>query len=69
MDMTQFKINYSNSKEAEQWCMQFIGPRMYYLPKRIGGQGWTIHDHCSPKPTVAIEDDKHALMAMIKFGA
>ena len=67
--MTEFEINYFNSKDVEQWCMRYIGPRMYYLHKQIGGQGWTIKGHLSPRPKVAIEDDKHALMAMIKFGA
>ena len=67
--MTEFKINYTNAKEAEAWCMRFIGPRMYYLPRQIGGQGWMIKNQSSPIPVIAIEDNKHALMAMLKFGA
>lgn len=63
LTMTEFKI--SNLRETEDWCMRFIGPRMYYLHNKIGGQGWTIRQQQS---TVTIEDDKQALMAMLKFG-
>lgn len=67
--MTEFKVNCVNVTEVEAWCMHFIGPRLYYLPRQIGGQGWLIKRQTSPNPTVAIEDDKRALMAIIKFGA
>jgi hypothetical protein len=63
--MTEFKI--TDLRETEDWCMRFIGPRMYYLHNRIGGQGWTIKKQQS-SPTVTIEDDKQALIAMLKFG-
>ena len=62
------EFNISKPAEVEAWCLQFIGPRMYYLHNKIGGQGWTIRRQL-PLSKVAIEDDKHALMAMIKFGA
>ena len=66
--MTEFKIDYTDIREVEAWCLRFIGPRMYYLPKKIGGQGWSIVRQFSPTPTVTIENDKQALMAMLKFG-
>jgi len=67
--MTEFKINHIDTQEVEAWCMRFIGPRLYYLPKQIGGQGWMIKRQYAPAPVVAIEDDKRALMAIIRFGA
>ena len=64
--MKEFTV--SNPREVEHWCMQFVGPRMYYLHNKIGGQGWTIKQQQSMHATVKIEDDKQALLAMIKFG-
>jgi len=65
--MKEFKIN--KPQEVEAWCMRYVGPRMFYLHTQIGGQGWVIKRAPLGAPaTVAIEDDKHALMAMIKFG-
>ena len=67
MDMKEFKIKETH--EVEAWCMRYIGPRLYYLHTQIGGQGWIIKQPRSSYARVTIEDDKHALMAMIKFGA
>lgn len=64
--MKEFKI--SNPREVEAWCMRFIGPRMYYLHTQIGGEGWIIKQSKSSYAMVTIEDDKQALLAMIKFG-
>lgn len=64
--MKEFTIN--NPKEVEAWCMRFIGPRSYYLHNRLGGEGWTIKQHQSIYASVKIEDDKQALLSMIKFG-
>jgi len=59
----------SDYHQVEAWCMRYIGPRMYYLHNRIGGQGWTIKRATLGGPaTIAIEDKHHALMAMLKFG-
>jgi hypothetical protein len=64
--MKEFKIK--DQRGVEAWCMQFIGPRIFYLHDKIGGQGWCIKMSRKTYPTIIIEDDKHALMAMIKFG-
>lgn len=64
--MKEFEIN--NPREVEAWCMRFIGPRIYYLHTQIGGQGWFIKQSKSSYAMVTIEDDKQALMAMLKFG-
>ena len=63
--VTEFKIN--DPRKVEEWCLKNIGPRMYYLHNRMGGQGWTINRHVGG-PSVVIEDDNRALMAMIIFG-
>ena len=65
--MREFKVNRNNIGSIEAWCVRYISPRKYYLPKQIGGHGWSIKRMYST-PTVAIEDDKVALMAIIKFG-
>jgi hypothetical protein len=63
--VTEFKI--SDPRKVEEWCLKNIGPRMYYLHNRMGGQGWTIHKPAG-SASVVIEDDNRALMAMIIFG-
>lgn len=67
MGMKEFKIN--KPREVEAWCLRYIGPRMFYLHNKIGGQGWVIKHPQSANARIIIEDDNHALMAMIKFGA
>ena len=66
MDMKEFKIKEPH--EVEAWCMRYIGPRLYHLHTQIGGQGWIIKMSRKTYPTITIENDNHALMAMIKFG-
>lgn len=66
--MREFKINRNNIRDIEAWCIRFISPRQYYLHTQIGGHGWSIKQPGSSNSRVIIEDDKVALMAMIKFG-
>ena len=62
--MTEFKVKRANLAEA--WCMKHIGPRLYYIHDRIGGEGWRImRDQKGPNILLCIEDDKKALMAML----
>jgi hypothetical protein len=62
--MLEFKIK--NSGIAEAWCLKHLGPRLYYLHNKIGGEGWRImRAHRSPEILLCIEDDKKALMAML----
>ena len=65
--MREFKVNRNNISSIEAWCVRFISPRQYYLHTQIGGQGWNIKLPPSGA-CVIIEDDKVALMAIIKFG-
>jgi hypothetical protein len=62
--MIEFKV--SRVSPAEAWCLKHIGPRLYYLHNKIGGEGWRIMKaHQSPEILLCIEDDKKALMAML----
>ena len=62
--MKEFKV--SRVSLAEAWCLKHVGPRLYYLHDKIGGQGWRIvRAYKSPDVLVCIEDDKKALMAML----
>jgi hypothetical protein len=64
--MTEFKINQIGIAEA--WCLRNIGPRMFYLHNRIGGQGWQIVRQGSTV-VLRIDDDKKATMAALTIGS
>ncbi len=62
--MKEFKV--STMRHAEAWCLKHVGPRLYYLHNKIGGEGWRIMKaRHSPDVMLCIEDDKKALMAML----
>lgn len=62
--MLEFKIK--NRRLAEAWCLRHLGPRLYYLHNKIGGEGWRImRSPRGPEELLCIEDDKKALMAML----
>ena len=63
--MLEFKINTVG--HAEAWCLKHIGPRLYYLHNKIGGEGWRIM-RAKTDILLCIEDDKKALMAMLTLG-
>ena len=62
--MTAFKIKDVN--QTVNWCSKFISPRGYVLHNRIGGKGWRIDT--AGKSILTIEDEKKALLAILKFG-
>lgn len=65
--MKEFKVSKSNTAEA--WCLKHIGPRLYYIHNKIGGEGWRIMaSRNSSDILLCIEDDKKALMAMLTLG-
>ena len=63
--MVEFKIPVT--RFAEAWCLKYIGPRLYYIHNKIGGEGWQIKSK-NRELFLAIEDDKKALMAMMTIG-
>lgn len=65
--MKEFKV--SKTSTAEAWCLKHVGPRLYYLHNKIGGEGWRImREYNGPGILLCIEDDKKALMAMLTLG-
>ena len=62
--MIEFKIPSIN--KAEAWCMKHVGPRLYYIHDRIGGEGWRIMPlRGGAEILLCLEDDKKATMAML----
>jgi hypothetical protein len=60
--MIEFKV--LNVGKAEAWCMKHIGPRLYYIHDRIGGEGWRIMRR-GDGVLLCLEDDRQATMAML----
>ena len=62
--MIEFKV--PNVGKAEAWCMKHVGPRLYYIHDRIGGEGWRImRSRNKSEMLLCLEDDKKATMAML----
>jgi len=60
--MIEFKV--PSVGKAEAWCMKHIGPRLYYIHDRMGGEGWRIMRKAD-RVLLCLEDDKKATMAML----
>ena len=60
--MIEFKV--PNIGKAEAWCTKHVGPRLYYIHNRMGGEGWQIKK-VGMGPILYIEDDIKATMAML----
>jgi hypothetical protein len=60
--MIEFKV--PSVGKAEAWCMKHVGPRLYYIHDRIGGEGWRIM-RIYGEVLLCLEDDKKATMAML----
>lgn len=58
-------IKIKDYRAAEAYCLKHIGPRMFYLHNKIGGQGWVINHHLLTDTTLIIEDEKRALLAAL----
>jgi hypothetical protein len=61
--MIEFKV--TSIGKAEAWCMKHVGPRLYYIHDKIGGEGWRIMRTRSSETLLCLEDDKKATMAML----
>ena len=62
--MIEFKV--TSIGKAEAWCMKHVGPRLYYIHDKIGGEGWRIMRASKHSETLlCLEDDKKATMAML----
>jgi hypothetical protein len=59
-------IKINDPRVVEAYCVKNIGPRLFYIHNRIGGEGWIIKkqglDH-----TLTIADEKKALFAILQL--
>lgn len=65
-------LKHELSGEQEQWLSKNVGPRMFYIHNRIGGQGWVakygwsdgmVHKYW----TLTFEDERYASWFVMKF--
>ena len=62
--MIEFKV--PSIDKAEAWCMKHVGPRLYYVHDRLGGEGWHLmRKYKSNEVLLRLEDDKKATMAAL----
>jgi hypothetical protein len=59
-------IKIANPRTAESYCVKHIGPKLFYLHNKIGGQGWIIKRDGS-RHTLTIEDEKKAIFAILQL--
>lgn len=64
--MIEFKV--PNVGKAEAWCMKHLGPRLYYIHDRIGGEGWRIMK-TGAGVLLCLENDRQATMAMLTLSS
>ena len=64
--MIEFKV--PNISKAEAWCMKHVGPRLYYIHDRMGGEGWRIMRK-GDGVLLCLEDDRQATMAMLTLSS
>lgn len=59
------QLSYGTIQDGIKWLDNTLGPRLYWLHNQRGGQGWSYH---SAERTIEINDEKTALMFLLKFG-
>lgn len=68
--MITIPVSELNSRQ-EQWLSKNVGPRMFYLHNKQGGQGWVAKRERLPGSnkywTLTFEDDKMATMYLLKW--
>lgn len=64
---SKIKINWTASSPVEAWCMKHVGPRLYWLHSKRGGEGWKI-ENCPGGYTVELEDPKKMTMLVLTLG-
>jgi hypothetical protein len=60
--MIEFKV--PSIGKAEAWCIKHVGPRLYYIHDRMGGDGWRIMRK-GGRVLLCLEDDNKASMAAL----
>lgn len=66
------KLKYGLNGEQQQWLAKNVGPRLFYLHDKVGGEGWiaryvwsegVVHKYWS----LTLEDERYASFFLIKF--
>jgi hypothetical protein len=60
------KIKINDPRKVEAYCVKNIGPRLFYIHNRVGGEGWIIKKQ-DLGYTLTIHDDKKALFAILQL--
>lgn len=58
-------LSHSTVQVGVKWLEEHVSPRKYWLHNQRGGEGWRYH---SADRTIEIDDEKTAVMFLLKFG-
>ena len=58
-------LSYGHIQDRVDWLDKNVGPRKYVLHNQSGGLGWRYY---TTDRTLEIEDEKLALLFVLKFG-
>jgi hypothetical protein len=59
-------IKIKNYQMAEAYCLKHIGPRLFYIHNKVGGQGWIIK-RIESGYSLTIEDKGKSLFAILQL--
>lgn len=65
-------LKHGLNGEQQQWLAKNVGPRLFYIHNKIGGQGWVAkYDWSSgmvhKQWELTLEDERYASFFLIKF--
>ena len=63
----KIRISWTAVNEVEAWCMKHVGPRLYYLHHKRGGEGWKM-EYTNSGYSLELEDPKMMTMAILALG-
>lgn len=64
---SRVKLGRSLRPHEEQWLVKNVGPRLHYLPKSIGGEGWLAKCEIEEKIGVEGLNSGRALIWYLEF--
>ena len=67
MKISTKHLNYGAIQDSIKWLDENVSPRKYWLHNQRGGQGW--HYYSQGEGFIEIEDEKLAVMFLLKFGS
>lgn len=69
MKRSTLKINHQHIWQVESWCLKNIGPRLFYIHNKRGGQGWMITRIPNGSWLFELENEKMMTMAILTIGS